>query len=324
MRDNRIDSLKGVLITLVVLGHCFLFGVPQNGVKMIIANYVYLFHMPFFVFLSGYFTHARSQSFWMGMLAILESYVVFQIIKGFLQRFSPLEFLSTPASMMWYLLALLVWRLFAYCIDRLDLSGRAKWIILCFLVALGLSVGFVDSIGKPFALSRIIVFAPFFWLGYLLSGKDFISVCKRIPKWLAWVILIAPIVLVAFLTPSNLINVREVVRGASGFGGSILGLMARICLYVLALIMSISLTNIVPESVFLSKVGRDSLKYYLFHGIALFIMVFLKLPWPWYLALVYGGLLMAFFWFFNKTKLSDFAIHPVSYLYLLCKDGKSN
>lgn len=324
MRDNRIDTLKGVLIALVVWGHCFLYGIPQDGIKMVIANYVYLFHMPFFVFLSGYFTHVRSTSFWKGVLAIIESYVAFQLIKGLVQGYSFIEFFTTPAPMMWYLLALIVWRLFAFFIDRLSLSFKAQCFLLILLFALGLTVGCWDSFGKTFALSRIIVFAPFFWLGYLLSGKDFVSICKKVPKWLAWLILLAPIVLVALLTPSSIVNVREVVRGASGYSGSYIGMIARLCFYSLAFVMSVSLTSLVSESRVLTQIGRDSLKYYLFHGIALSAMVFLKLPWPWYLAFVYGGLLMIVFWFFNKTKLSDFAIRPISYLINHFKYGKSS
>ena len=305
MRDNRIDTIKGVLIALVVWGHSFLYGIPQDGVKMVIANYVYLFHMPFFVFLSGYFTHVRSASFWSGILAILESYVVFQLIKGLLQGYSFFEFFTTPAPMMWYLLALIVWRLFAFFIDRFCLSFKAQYFLLILLFVLGLIIGYLDFFGKTFALSRIIVFAPFFWLGYLLSGKDFVSICKKVPKRLAWLILLAPIVLVALLTPSSIINVREVVRGASGYGGSYLGMVARLCFYLLAFVMSVSLTCLVSESRVLTQIGRDSLKYYLFHGIALSAMVFLKLPWPWYLAFVYGGLLMTIIWHVCPVKVPD-------------------
>jgi fucose 4-O-acetylase-like acetyltransferase len=280
--------------------------------------------MPFFVFLSGYFTHVNNTSFWKGMLAILESYVVFQLIKGFLQGYSIIDYLTTPAPMMWYLLALLIWRLFAYFINRINNSKTNNVIILALLFLTGLMVGFVDGIGKTFALSRVIVFAPFFWLGYILSGKDFVSVCKKTPWQLALIILILPIILVALLTPSEIINVREVVRGASGYGGSVLGLVARACLYILAFVMSVSLTSILSETKLLSEVGRDSLKYYLFHGILLSVMVFLKLPWNWYFAIVYGALLMTFLYFFNKTKLSDFAIRPISYTIDYIKSRKSN
>ena len=133
MRDGRIDSLKGVLIALVVWGHCCLYGIPQDSVKIVIANYVYLFHMPFFVFLSGYFTYPNSKSFWKGMLIIFESYVVFQFIKGFIQGYSLIDYLTIPAPMMWYLWALLIWRLFAFLIIGFKISDSAKYIVLASL-----------------------------------------------------------------------------------------------------------------------------------------------------------------------------------------------
>lgn len=46
IRDTRIDALKGILIVLVVLGH------SGNDV---IHNVVFLFHMPCFFMISGYF-----------------------------------------------------------------------------------------------------------------------------------------------------------------------------------------------------------------------------------------------------------------------------
>lgn len=325
MRDERLDSIKGILIALVVWGHCFLYGSPNDSVKMVVANYVYLFHMPFFVFLSGYFTHVGSKSFWKGMLAIFESYIVFQVVKGSIQGYSLMDYLLIPSPMMWYLLALMIWRLIAYLLEKFQLSETTKYIVLAILVFGGLSVGFIDSIGKPLALSRIFVFAPFFWLGTILSGRDFVTVCKKLPKWLAFLILVFPIALVTFLTTFDVINVREIVRGASGYGNNdLVGLISRICLYVLAFSMSVSLTRVISESKLLSEVGRDSLKYYLFHGIALSAMVFLKLYWPWYMALIYGAFLMVVLFFFNKYKISDFAIRPVYFLLNNCKHGKSS
>lgn len=325
VRDDRIDSLKGVLISLVVFGHCFLFGYPQDIVKMTIANWVYLFHMPFFVFLSGYFTHTDSQKYWKGVLTIVESYVVFQILKGILQGYSLHDFLLIPAPMMWYLLALIVWRCLFYFVDKVARSKIIKWVICISLFVVGLLVGFEDGIGKTLAVSRIIVFAPFFYLGVILQGFDFMTFCKKMPKWLAVLIMIAAVALVAFLTPQDYINVRETVRGASGYkaDGLMVGFMARLVCYLLAIIMSISLTSLVSSSKLLRQIGKDSLKYYLFHGILLSFMVFLKLPWNWYFAFIYGAMLMVILYFFNKTKLSDFAIRPITYTLDFIKSRKT-
>lgn len=48
-----LDNLKGVLIFLVVLGHCLQF-TSQNPDSDLLFNFIYLFHMPLFMFLSGY------------------------------------------------------------------------------------------------------------------------------------------------------------------------------------------------------------------------------------------------------------------------------
>jgi fucose 4-O-acetylase-like acetyltransferase len=194
------------------------------------------------------------------------------------------------------------------------------------LFVVGLVVGFCPAIGKTFSLSRIIVFAPFFWLGTMAQNTDFIGACKRIPKWMAGLLLVATVVLVAYLTPQNWLNVRETVRGASCYDvdNQVVGLISRAVCYVLAIVLSISVTSIVTSSKLLCQIGKGSLKFYLFHGIALSIMVFLKLPWNWYFAIAYGVLLMVVFYFFNKTKLSDFAIRPFNYVVNLIKSKKQD
>ena len=324
-RDDRVDALKGVLITLVVFGHCCLYGMPMDGVKWTIANWVYLFHMPFFVFLSGYFSHTSSKSYWKGILAIVESYIVFQLLKGLLQGYSLVEILTVPAPMMWYLFALIVWRCLYYVMGKLPHNRLLNWTVLIMLFGVGLVVGFCPTIGKICALSRIIVFAPFFWLGTMAQETDFIGLCKRMPKWIAGLLLVTTVGLIAYLTPQNWLNVRETVRGVSCYDADnqCIGLVSRAVLYVLAVVLSISVSSLITPSKLLCQIGKDSLKYYLFHGIALSVMVFLKLPWNWYFAIVYGFLLMVLFYFFNKTKLSDFAIRPITYTIDYIKSRKT-
>ena len=51
MRDLKLDGLKFIMIFLVVLGH-----LSYNDWGMETGLLIYSFHMPVFVFLSGYFT----------------------------------------------------------------------------------------------------------------------------------------------------------------------------------------------------------------------------------------------------------------------------
>lgn len=314
-RDNRIDALKGVLITLVVLGHCLLWG----GQKSSVANWIYLFHMPFFVFLSGYLSHANSRSYWKGVLAVAESYIVYQLIKGVLYGYSPLAMITTPAPMMWYLFALIVWRCSYYVWSALTKNAPPKILntlnitVAIILIVLGLGVGFIGGVGKTFALSRMIVFAPFFWLGTMVQGKDFISFCKRIPQWVAVGVLIITLAFIVWLSPQEWINVRETVRGVNGYetGAKMIGLASRAMYYLLATIISIALTSLIVDNKIISRIGKDSLKYYLFHGLILWFMNYINVPWNWWLSVIYCVIIMVSIYLFNMLKLSDFLLRPI-------------
>src|SRR5699024_7705926 len=80
-RDPYIDNARAILITLVVVGH--LLRTVSSASSDIIDTWVYAFHMPAFVAISGYlsrsFTHKPRQ---LGRLlsALLVPYVIFQAI----------------------------------------------------------------------------------------------------------------------------------------------------------------------------------------------------------------------------------------------------
>lgn len=53
MRNIHIDLLKGFAIILVVLGHSIQF-LSHNNFENPLFKFIYAFHMPLFMFLSGY------------------------------------------------------------------------------------------------------------------------------------------------------------------------------------------------------------------------------------------------------------------------------
>jgi len=64
----------------------------------------------------------------------------------------------------------------------------------------------------------------------------------------------------------------------------------------------------------LEIVGIDSLKFYMFHGLGLMVVNASPIPKGFILALVYATVVAVVIFFFNKTKLSDFTIAPISYV----------
>ena len=77
-----------------------------------------------------------------------------------------------------------------------------------------------------------------------------------------------------------------------------------------------------PKHIGLLK-GIDSLKFYMFQGLGLIAMGVMHVPWNFLLALVYATIVAVLIFFFNKTKLSDFAIRPITYTLRLIKSKKA-
>ena len=54
-RDYLWDNIKAVLIFFVVAGHVLEMSKLHTGLAVFADNFIYSFHMPAFVFVSGYF-----------------------------------------------------------------------------------------------------------------------------------------------------------------------------------------------------------------------------------------------------------------------------
>lgn len=185
-RNLKLDNAKGILITLVVIGHMLL---PIQGTTRGVTNFfymIYAFHMPAFVFVSGllaqhiyirvpnrYFNGRR----WCSTLWL---YLLFQFILFFSEipaygrttRFP--DFLHTSGA-PWYLLALLLWYLmipFFYAYRNFPCSLIA-WILLTIMSLAGgyLASGALAGLGDFLALDRVIAFAPFFFAGYFIGPE---------------------------------------------------------------------------------------------------------------------------------------------------------
>ena len=182
-RNLKLDNAKGILITLVVIGHMLL---PIQGTTRGVTNFfymIYTFHMPAFVFISGLlaqriYTRVPKGRFnlrrWCSTLWL---YLLFQFILFFSEipaygrttRFP--DFLHTSGA-PWYLLALLLWYLmipFFYAYRNFPYSLIA-WILLTIMSLAGgyLASGTLAGLGDFLALDRVIAFAPFFFAGYFI------------------------------------------------------------------------------------------------------------------------------------------------------------
>lgn len=160
------------LIVLVVLGHTWAL-LPSDGPAGHLYDFVYLWHMPAFVFLSGYLSRGfsyRPDRLWQLVTTLLVPYVLFE---GALAWFrlhvggERLEYLWTdPHFPMWYLLALVVWRLAVPLLRPLGSGAVVLALAIC------LASGFLDGEWTRWMdLPRILGFLPFFVLGTMLTPE---------------------------------------------------------------------------------------------------------------------------------------------------------
>ena len=170
-RDYFFDNLKAVLIFLVVLGH-FLLPIHGDNPLVVVKRLIYIFHMPLFVFVSGYFAkkiYKNGQYNFKKILYLIKAYVLFVIaiqivyaICGF-EDFVEINFFSQSGA-PWYLFAMIVWYL------TIPLIRRCRPLpVISVNIGLALVAGYFKNVGDFLCLSRILVFGPFFYIGYYME-----------------------------------------------------------------------------------------------------------------------------------------------------------
>src|SRR5699024_10889921 len=158
---------------------------------------IYIFHMPMFILLAGFFAKGSGKPRYILKLAknLLLPYLIVQLLYTglyfILGREEWYKGILHPQWAVWFLLSLVGWHILLILFKRLP----AVWGIL-ISVAIGILVGYTDLIGYGLSMSRTLVFFPFFLAGYFLT-KEHIQLIKT--KGLKIVGLLFTLVLFAFI-----------------------------------------------------------------------------------------------------------------------------
>jgi fucose 4-O-acetylase-like acetyltransferase len=235
-RDFQIDNIKFLLIFLVVFGHLLELFVSSKGTLLYLL--IYSFHMPAFVFLTGYYARFEPKKI---VLKLIVPYIIFQVLYVLLQR--------KQAAVYHPLLDTVV----SVCSDNLEAASafmRKKLkLSLIIAVIIALLAGFDDTIGYYLSLSRIIVFFPFFLLGNLLSKepdklKAFTT--KKAVKALS-VVGAAAVAAVIFLLRGSI--QRGWFYGSVSYSLGAYSLWIRMLMYIAALLIILFLLSWTPGAV---------------------------------------------------------------------------
>lgn len=326
-RDYCFDNLKLMLIFLVVFGHSIEPYIEINTALMSIYNFIYLFHMPLFVFISGYFSknieRCRNNAF----SSLLVPYFIANILYYFLSLFlsGTTEPISTfllsiilyPAWTFWYLISLFYWR------KLLIVFVKIKYILPISIFS-GLIIGLLSNqnIIDCLSLGRAISFLPFFLAGYYTTQfqiNKIRSLNKTLPFLIISIIFISTVILSIYFP--NYYNFLYLSKPYSYFHIDIFtGMLLRFIVYIISFLISLCIINIMANKKFnFTELGKNTMPVYLGHGYIILILKtvmpefnFLTLILPIFIVLILSHPKVSIFYtkFINFVNYKIFRLKP--------------
>lgn len=277
-----VDNIKVLLIFLVVFNHIIAFELVKVD---IVIRYIWyaitIFHMPAFIFVSGYLSK-KPQNVLKNVKNLLIPYILGYTLTWYAQiwlgKNVDYELLRPSGTVMWYLLALFVYRL------TIEAFGKIRFIIP-LSIAFALWAGTRPEFTTFLSTSRIVVFFPFFVAGYLWKSEYTTAVRKFKGKW----VLIPLAGFVLYGVPNYMISNSipvDIFRGnhtymLSGLVNEV-GMVIRLLMYLVSFLMILTFFALLPDRKLpFTFIGRNTMGIYFFHYPIMIIidgLLLLKIP----------------------------------------------
>lgn len=325
-RIEWVDLGKGITILLVVLGHVVLglydsgkFG-KDNHLLLFLVETVYVFHMPVFFALSGYFFKAENtfkdliQSLKRKLIALGLPFLAFSIVmfamkkvgggsvRNSLELKDLLNIFQVPIDHTWFLYAL--FGIFVY-------GGLLQLVVKNDKIIFGIALaGYVVAsvfVFSIFIVQRVLIWFPLFYLGKMLRGKN-IGNGLIVGTVLAYV---------GYLVFWSITNFEEKINYSNpGAWGIIL---------FISVILAFGVFSRAEKGTvysYLKKKGKISLPIYLIHPPVASVLriVLFKVGISNIAVHIIGGVIIV--WFLtnfiykviSKIKVFDFFVYPLKYV----------
>lgn len=286
------NILKGLLIVLVVLGH---FGQTISNLIPTILGFVghgvilfiYTFHMPLFMFVSGYLSKKSEKRRAVAFKDLFIPYLLYQIFVGvciltLTHSGGVLKTLFIPQMGIWYLLSLFSLRMI------LPEISKVKHIML-LSVGLTMFMCLFDGMNNAFAIQKTLGFLVFFLAGYFVSKDRFLIICNIVPKKIAVLGLGIELVIVIFgakFTDYNLwLSVLSRTATAQSFSEWYFAPISYAFVFVISCVTCFLVLNSIPEkNSFLENQGKDTMPMYISHLIVFMVIGFCVNKGNWMIA----------------------------------------
>ena len=281
------DNARFIIMALVVIAHMITTTRMDSSFAYAVYAYIYLFHMPAMILLSGFFSKAElTLNGVKATVGLLVTWVTFEVIWVFYRllidgQALSWSFLVVPAWTLWFLVTLITMRILLPFIAVLKHP-------LVVSIAIALLAGLTPSIGREFSAMRTLSFLPFFVFGWLarergwLTGERFLKP-SRLLKAGAWVLLGAIAAVFVFIP-----DVRHIFRidvwvtwrddyasllDLGGWFDPVAGIGIRAAFIAIASIMTLAVLVIIPRRTsFITVWGTRTLYLYLLHGFVVYAL----------------------------------------------------
>lgn len=263
-RDSYFDNLKGFLIISVIIGNSLELANPESVNIHFFILLLYVFHMPLFAFVSGYFSKLSRRTTKEKVIDTLKLYIYAQVFYTafnylILWRHGTKLQILMPQWTLWYLLSMVFWYIISDYI-----KDYKKWIIGTIIIAM--LIGLDGSIGTNSSSSRTLFFLPVFIAGMAFK-VEYIE-CLKVNKFKILIMSIVIIIALWLLNEATPIELFfEYAKYTWYFERPWFPMFMRGFHYISAVIVGMSIFAFMPsKTTKLSKIGKYSLIMYLTHS----------------------------------------------------------
>lgn len=275
-RDPLLDNARYWMMLLVVVGH-FLTPLVELDDARGLYRWIYLFHMPVFILISGYTSRNYTGTPREVRRMVSTLVIPYLLVEMGLEAFEawladePLTWhVLEPNWLTWFIAALFVWRL------TTPIWRAIRWPIP---IAIACSlIGGLATVSDVLAIPQIIGFLPFYVIGMQLRREHF----DRLRTWKIQLPSIAALGIAAYVC---LMEPKEWVISwlywRDGYSEKPLyatpldGMENRAALLVIGLLLTAAVLSVVPRGRhWYSGMGQRTLYCYLLHGFVILLLTY--------------------------------------------------
>ena len=273
-RDARYDYAKLFLISCVVMGHLGNRYADDSATVASIQFWVYLFHMPAFIFISGLFAKRTvREKQWTKAAGYVLLYIFFKflnyLVTGINKGFDSASInFFRENGIPWFALAMFWWFMITILIQKAD-----KRVVFAGAILAAVASGYFKQINSFLVIQRTINFYPFFYAGYAMDLK---KLGERLTKTWVRVVSVALLAVSAFISFAYYDKIyywRGLFRGLKAYSAIKKGMpyewggLWRLLAFVISFALAFAVLSVMPSiETFISRLGRQTLSVYVFHS----------------------------------------------------------